>query len=78
MNDYLERADAVLPGGSLGPYVLPDDGRHVFVRADGVELETTDGATFIDHVGGAGASILGHSHPAVVTAAQAHGTNLCR
>lgn len=71
MNDYLERADAVLPGGSLGPYVLPDDCRHVFVRADGVELETTDGATFIDHVGGAGASILGHSHPAVVTAAQA-------
>ncbi len=66
----LDLADAVLPGGALGPYLFPDDQRHVFRSASGCRLRTTDGREYVDHVGGAGALILGHGHPAVVAAAQ--------
>lgn len=71
MRDLLTAADAVLPGGALGPYLLPDDRRHVFRSASGCRLVTTEGHEYVDHVGGAGALILGHGHPAVVAAATA-------
>ncbi len=60
----------LLPGGLPGPYLLPDDQHHVFRSAHGSRLVTTESVEFIDHVGGAGALILGHGHPAVVEAAQ--------
>jgi len=71
VSDLLQRASGVLPGAAVGPYVLPDADRCVFVRADGAELHTDDGRTYVDHVGGAGALILGHGHPGVVAAGQA-------
>ena len=64
-------ADAYLPGAGLGAYALPDDIRLVFSHARGARLWDVDGREFIDYVGGAGALILGHAHPAVVQAAQA-------
>ncbi len=66
----LARADALLPGGALGPYLFPTDQRHVFRSASGCRLVTIDGQEYVDHVGGAGALIVGHAHPAVVAAAQ--------
>lgn len=64
-------ADAYLPGAGLGAYALPDDIRLVFSHARGSKMWAVDGREFIDYVGGAGALILGHAHPAVVQAAQA-------
>lgn len=63
-------ADAYLPGAALGAYSLPDDIRLVFSHARGSKMWDVDGREFIDYVGGAGALILGHAHPAVVAAAQ--------
>jgi glutamate-1-semialdehyde 2,1-aminomutase len=63
-------AEAVFPGGVLGSYVLPDDLSHTFVSGQGCRVMTEDGLELIDHMGGAGALILGHSHPAVVAAVQ--------
>ncbi len=70
MRNPIAVADEYLPGGALGPYVFPEDQRHVFRSASGCRVVTTEGREYVDHVGGAGALILGHSHPAVVSAAQ--------
>ena len=70
-NDALfELAERVLPGAGLGGYALPEDIRFVFAEGAGARLRDVEGRDYIDYVGGAGALILGHSHPAVVTAAQ--------
>ena len=66
-----ELAESVLPGAGLGGYALPEDIRFVFAEGRGARLRDVEGRDFIDYVGGAGALILGHSHPAVVEAAQA-------
>ena len=66
-----EIAERVLPGAGLGGYALPEDIRFVFAEGSGARIRDVDGREFIDYVGGAGALILGHSHPAVVRAAQA-------
>ena len=63
-------ADACLPGGGLGGYALADDIRLIFARGEGSRFYDTRGREYIDYAGGAGALILGHSHPAVVAAAQ--------
>ena len=65
-----ELAESVLPGAGLGGYALPEDIRFVFAEGRGARLRDVEGRDFIDYVGGAGALILGHSHPAVVRAAQ--------
>ncbi len=65
-----ELAERVLPGAGLGGYALPEDIRFVFAEGAGARLRDVEGREYIDYVGGAGALILGHSHPAVVTAAQ--------
>ncbi len=69
--ELFEIADRVLPGSGLGSYSLADDIRLVFSHGQGSRLWDVDGNEYIDYVGGAGALILGHSHPAVVKAAQA-------
>lgn len=65
-----ELAERVLPGAGLGGYALPEDIRFVFAEGAGARLRDVEGRDYIDYVGGAGALILGHSHPAVVEAAQ--------
>jgi glutamate-1-semialdehyde 2,1-aminomutase len=65
-----EIAERVLPGAGLGGYALAEDIRFVFAEGKGARLRDVDGREYIDYVGGAGALILGHSHPAVVAAVQ--------
>ena len=63
-------AEQYLPGAGLGGYALGEDIRLVFERGLGSRLWDVDGKEYIDYVGGAGALILGHSHPAVVEASR--------
>ena len=63
-----EIADRALPGSGLGSYSLADDIRLIYSHGKGSRLWDVDGNEYIDYVGGAGALILGHSHPAVVEA----------
>ncbi|MDH3668348.1 MAG: aminotransferase class III-fold pyridoxal phosphate-dependent enzyme [Paracoccaceae bacterium] len=69
--EEFEIAEACLPGAGLGGYALADEIRFVFSHGRGPRFWDTDGKEYIDYTGGAGALILGHSHPAVVAAAQA-------
>ncbi len=64
-------ADRVLPGAGLGSYSLADDIRFIYEHGKGSRFWDSDGNEYIDYVGGAGALLLGHSHPSVVKAAQA-------
>ncbi len=68
--EYYEIAARSLPGAGLGGYSLPEDVRFVIHRGEGPRLQDVRGNWYIDYVGGAGALILGHAHPAVVAAAQ--------
>ena len=63
-------AERVLPGAGLGGYALPEEIRFIFAEGQGPRVRSTEGREYIDYVGGAGALILGHSHPVVVEAAQ--------
>lgn len=65
-----EVAEATLPGAGLGSYALADDIRLIYSHGQGSRMWDVDGNEYIDYVGGAGALILGHSHPAVVKAGQ--------
>ena len=66
--ELYEVAERSLPGAGLGGYSLPDDLRFVVDRGEGSRLRSVEGRWYIDYVGGAGANILGHAHPAVVEA----------
>ena len=59
-----------LPGASLGGYALSEDTRLIFAEGSGPRFHDVAGREYIDYVGGAGALILGHAHPAVVDACQ--------
>jgi len=63
-------AERVLPGAGLGSYSLAKDIRLIYSHGSGSRMWDVDGNEYIDYVGGAGALILGHSHPAVVKASQ--------
>ena len=63
-------AETTLPGGGLGGYALGEDIRMVFSHSEGPRFWDVEGREYIDYTGGAGALILGHSHPAVVAAGQ--------
>jgi len=69
--DLFAIADRVLPGSGLGSYSLAEDIRLIYSHGKGSRMWDVDGNEYIDYVGGAGALILGHSHPAVVAAARA-------
>ena len=69
-DDLYQVAEQVLPGTTLGGYTLPDDVRFVIRRGQGSRVQAVDGRWYIDYVGGAGALILGHAHPALVKAVQ--------
>jgi len=66
-----DSAGKSLPGASLGGYALDEAIRLVFAEGSGPRFRDVAGREYIDYVGGAGALILGHSHPAVVAACQA-------
>ena len=60
----VERAHAVLPGGSLGN--LSND--IVIERGEGSRIWDSSGNEYIDYLLGSGPMIVGHSHPEVVEA----------
>ncbi len=68
--DYYEAAECCLPGAGLGGYSLPEDARFIIARGKGSRVQSVEGRWYVDYVGGAGANILGHCHPAVVAAIQ--------
>ncbi len=57
-----------LPGRGRGGHILPDGARVIIQRGDGAGVQSVEGRWYLDYVGGAGANILGHCHPAVVEA----------
>ncbi len=66
--DYYDIAERTLPGAGLGGYALGEDVRFVTESASGSRVRSVDGKEYIDYVGGAGAHLLGHCHPALVDA----------
>lgn len=64
----LKTADLRLPGGTVGGYAMPSDGRLVIDHGAGPYIFDSQGRRYVDYVAGAGTHILGHSHPAVVAA----------
>jgi glutamate-1-semialdehyde 2,1-aminomutase len=68
-----ERAARLLPGGVNSPVraFRAVGGTPVFVsHAQGAHLFGVDGARYVDYVGSWGPMILGHAHPAIVSAVQ--------
>jgi glutamate-1-semialdehyde 2,1-aminomutase len=69
--ELYERAVKVLPGGVNSPVrAMRQIGREpIFVaRGEGCELVDVDGKRYVDWVGSWGPLILGHAHPAVLSA----------
>jgi glutamate-1-semialdehyde 2,1-aminomutase len=69
--ELYERACRVIPGGVNSPVraFKAVGGTPLFIqRGSGQHLVDADGRTYLDLVGSWGALILGHSHPAVVSA----------
>lgn len=70
-DDYYRIAESCLPGAGLGGYSLPEDVRFIIAKGEGSRIQDVRGRWYIDYVGGAGALVLGHSHPNVLKAVQA-------
>lgn len=66
--DLYATAEAALPGAGLGGYALPEDGRFIIREGRGGRLISVEGREYVDYVCGAGATIIGHDHPAVIDA----------
>jgi glutamate-1-semialdehyde 2,1-aminomutase len=66
----VERSNAVMPGGTLGSFRLPDDLAFVVARGEGATIWSTDGRSYVDYVLGSGPLVVGHAHPRVVAAVQ--------
>jgi glutamate-1-semialdehyde 2,1-aminomutase len=69
-----ERAQRVIPGGVNSPvraFGAVGGTPRFFERAAGAYLWDAEGRRYIDYVGSWGPMVLGHTHPAVVTAVQA-------
>ena len=69
-----ERAQRVIPGGVNSPvraFRAVGGTPRFFERAAGPHLWDADGRRYIDYVGSWGPMVLGHTHPAVVSAVQA-------
>ena len=72
--DLFERAQRVIPGGVNSPvraFRAVGGTPRFFERASGAYLWDADGRRYIDYVGSWGPMVLGHTHPAVVSAVQA-------
>ena len=69
-----ERAQRVIPGGVNSPvraFRAVGGTPRFFERALGPHLWDAEGSRYIDYVGSWGPMVLGHTHPAVVSAVQA-------
>ena len=66
--DYYRAAETALPGAGLGGYALPEEVRFVIREGRGGRLVSVEGREYVDYVCGAGATIIGHDHPAVIEA----------
>ena len=69
-----ERAQRVIPGGVNSPvraFRAVGGTPRFFERASGAHLWDAEGRRYIDYVGSWGPMVLGHTHPAVVSAVQA-------
>src|ERR671937_1082134 len=64
----LEKARRYLPGGTLGNTRFADDVAFVVKAGQGSKIFDMSGRAYIDYLLGSGPMILGHAHPAVVTA----------
>ena len=69
-SELLGSAHRLLPGGSLGLFRLPDEVAFVARSGQGARLRDVEGREYLDFLQGYGPLILGHAHPAVVTAIQ--------
>ena len=69
VDDLVARAHRVLPGGSTHMARTYDPPLYV-VRAQGSRKWLVDGRELVDYTMGHGALLLGHAHPAVVSAVQ--------
>lgn len=70
-NDSLSQtAQEYLPGNGIGWSAPAKADRFIFSHGDGSRLWDTEGREYIDYACGAGALILGHSHPSLVKAMQ--------
>lgn len=67
--EWLKRAE-VIAGATLAGFRLPAEVEFVVDRAVGSHIWDVDGKEYTDFVLGSGPMILGHAHPAVVTAVQ--------
>lgn len=67
----LDRADAVLAGGSLGYFALPRDVDVVVREGRGSHLIDVEGREFIDFLLGSGPMLVGHANPHVMAAVEA-------
>src|SRR5258706_1126916 len=65
-----ETAMRVLPGGGLGGYLAPAELSFVVRQARGARLTDVSGREYVDYILGSGPLVLGHAHPAVVSAVE--------
>jgi glutamate-1-semialdehyde 2,1-aminomutase len=66
--ELLARANRVLPGASFGLYFMPEEVEFVVARGKGARVYDLDGREYIDYLLGGGPMIVGHAHPAVLSA----------
>jgi len=64
----LEKATRYLPGGTLGNTRFAEEVAFVVKAGNGSKLYDMSGQEYIDYLLGSGPMVLGHAHPAVVTA----------
>ena len=68
--ELVEKAFRYLPGGTLGNVKLSQEQSIVIKRGRGSKVYDVSGNEYIDYLLGSGPMVLGHAHPAVVTAVQ--------
>ena len=66
----LDKASRLLPGGVLGGYSAPAELSFVVREARGARLTDVSGREYVDYILGSGPLVLGHAHPAVVSAVE--------
>ena len=66
----LDKAGRLLPGGILGGYSAPAELSFVVREARGARLTDVSGREYVDYILGSGPLVLGHAHPAVVSAVE--------
>jgi glutamate-1-semialdehyde 2,1-aminomutase len=68
--EVVERARRVLPGGILGSHRNPPGLEFVVREGRGAYLWDTAGRRYLDYLLGSGPMVLGHAHPAVISAVE--------